>query len=83
MHRHVHRLTFSGVGGLIRDGRVASFSNPSTPFTNSGGASREQALANRRRNRLPVSPSPASNTIRARQTTFCGVFRAPDKPARG
>ncbi len=39
----------------------------------SGGARQRDAAA-----AIPsaVSPAPASNTIRARQTTFCGVFRS-------
>jgi hypothetical protein len=66
--------------GLTRDGRVASFNSPSIPF----------ATKRRRRQRRTVSrlwsaaaaipsavnPSLASNTIRALQTTFCGVFRS-------
>src|SRR5207248_4177915 len=68
-----------GVSGVTREGRVASFSNPSTPL----------AIYRRRQRRtvstlLPtaaaiavaVKPSLANNTIRALQTTFCGVFRS-------
>jgi len=72
-------LIFSGASGLRRDGRVASFNNPSTPL----------AVYRRRQRRtvstlLPtaaaiataVNPWPAKSTIRARQTTFWGVFRS-------
>jgi hypothetical protein len=51
---------------------------PSTPFAHSDAASgdRKQALAQCCRNPLAVTLSPSSNTIRALQTTFCGVFRS-------
>ena len=72
-------LIFLADSGLRPGGRVASFSSPSTPF-----------VAYRRRQRRTVStllptlraispalvPSPASITIRARHTTFCGVLRS-------
>ncbi len=80
VQRHVHNLLY-----LLRrqwfdtQGRVASFSSPSTPL----------AVKRRRQRRtvsrlLPtavaiapaVKPSPAKSTIRALQTTFWGVFRS-------
>jgi hypothetical protein len=72
-------LILSGVSGWTRDGRVASFSSPSTPLA-----------VKRRHQRRTVStllltavaiapvakPSLAKSTIRALQTTFWGVFRS-------
>jgi hypothetical protein len=72
-------LIFSGVNGLTRDGRVASFNSPSTPFaayrrrqrrTVSGLLPTDAAIAS------AVNPSLASSTICALQTTFWGVFRS-------
>jgi hypothetical protein len=60
VQRHMHHLfDLSGVSGLTRDGRVASFSNPSTPlatYRRRQRADREQALVYRRRNPLRRQP---------------------------
>jgi hypothetical protein len=72
-------LIFSGANGLTRDGRVASFNSPSIPFATK--RRRQRRTVSRLLSTAPaipsaVSPSLACNTIRALQTTFCGVFRS-------
>src|SRR6478672_5805819 len=79
MQRHVTTfLTFAGANGLTRDGG----SHPSTdrpfPLPRSGGASDGLSAGScpQPPQSPPVRPSLASNTIRALQTAFCGVFRS-------
>jgi hypothetical protein len=72
-------LIFSGGSGLTRDGRVASFSSPSTPFATKRWRQRRtvsRLLLTAAAIASAISPSLASSTIRALQTTFCGVFRS-------
>src|ERR1700756_194868 len=72
-------LIFSGVSGLTRDGRVASFNPPPPPLARSRRRQRRtvsRLLPTAAAIASAVNPSLASNTIRALQTTFCGVFRS-------
>lgn len=70
-------LIFSGGSGLTRNGRVASFSSPSTrPATKRRRQRRtvSRLLLTAAAIASAVSLSLASSTIRALQTTFCGVL---------
>ena len=72
-------LIFSGVRGLTRERAGGVLQQPVHPLGHvaaAPAANGEHALAHRRRNRLRRQPSPANSTIRALQTTFCGVFRS-------
>jgi len=73
------RATISALSGGIRDGRVLSRSNPSTPACMNRSCHRQTAvLATPAWRMISVVPEPSavSSTILARQTCFWGLLRS-------
>ena len=76
-------ITAADSGGL-RPGRLASRRNPSMPCASVAllpAADRPLALADGAHDRLVPQPSADISTMRARQTSFCGVLRSATQPS--
>ncbi len=73
------RSTLAAGNGGMRDGRVLSRVNPATPSCMKRSGQRQTtvlSLPTARVMALVPWPSAVSNTIRARQTCFCGLLRS-------
>src|ERR1035437_1244953 len=79
------RATTSGSRGGMRDGRVLSRNRPATPSVMKRSCQRHTAVllvpVHRMISAVPQL-SAVSNTIRARQTCFCGLFRSATMASR-